>query len=250
MTNTTVNTTNAAVETVEVVANVVQPTPEVFPGAQALTLEQIQAMIASGQIQVIGSEQQQPQPEVAKASFMNLLGKVKQKPQVLPQQEVAPQPQQEETFTYEYVEITDLCLPKLTAEEKKQAIELANQIEKLKVSIHKRQQDKIVVSDTEFDNLNKLLAEYKRLTGSSIIGSMRLATRGAKVKLTQSIGKVESKTLQLVDDIEEVSCAVVDDVVELGKATLDFAGVATKGVIGITGTATKGILKAGFNLVK
>lgn len=215
MTNTTNNTNNVSVEALLAALNA---QTQANGGVQQLTNEQLMALLqaaANGQ-QASNMEDKQEEPEM----------------------------------TFEYVEIKDLHLPNLSAEDKAKAIALANEIEKLRISINQRQNESISVSDIEIQNYNTMVKDFRKITGVSFYGMIHNAVRGAKVKFSVTIEKVDVKSARAIDDLQETANGVIDGVVALGVETLKFGGVFAKGTLNIGSTATKGILKTGFNLFK
>lgn len=204
-----------------------------------VSIEAIQAML-NNQAQANGGAVQQ----LTNEQLMSLINAAAQG------QQATTQGVKEQQLTYEYKEIKDLHLPNMDAETKAKAIALANKIEMVKVSIDERQNKFIAVSDVELQDLNAMIKDFRKITGSSFTGMIRNATRGAKVVYTDTVVKAEVKVTQAIDDLGDTAGNVIDGVVALGVETLKFGGVFTKGTLNIGSSAVKGILKTGFNLIK
>lgn len=224
MTNST-NNTNVSIEALLAAFNA----QNTNGGAQQLTNEQLMALL-----QAASNGQQASAGDTGKA----------------PEKEEEIKMKEEQKFTYEYQEVEDLYLPHLSEEDKEKAIKLANEIEKLRVSINERQNAYIQVSDIEIDNLNVMVKDFRKLTGISFYGAILKAGRGAKVKFTGAIEVIDVKSEQAINDLQGTANGVIDDVVALGVETLKFGGVFAKGTLSIGATATKGLIKTGLNLFK
>lgn len=218
MTNQTTNTNNVSVEALLAALNA-QAQANGNGGVQQLTNEQLMALLqaaANGQQASSNTEAKEEKPKM----------------------------------TFEYVEIKDLHLPNLSEEDKAKAIALANEIEKLRISINQRQDQSISVSDIEIQNFNAMVKDFRKITGVSFYGVIHNAVRGAKVKFSVALEKADAKSAQAIDDLQETANGVIDGFVALGVETLKFGGVFAKGTLNIGSTATKGLLKTGFNLFK
>lgn len=159
--------------------------------------------------------------------------------------------QQPQKYTYEV--ITDLYIPGLSQEDYEKALDLANRIEMLKVSIFNKREEKKVITDAELDNLDAMKRAYQDLTGTGAYASIKTAGKKALGYYGIVINAVEERSTELVNNVfnkEGLLDTAVDGVVDIASSTLKLSGALVKSVSHLGADLTTGTISTIASAIK